>query len=155
MFDRDQLIKNRDRVSKNFNQYNFLLKENYISIIDSISYFKKDFNTILEIGARKGLYNDQLKKAINGKLLIQSECSLKMLKSNLNQFKIACDDEKLCFKENSFDLIISNCNLHFINDIKQNLIEIRRLLNKSGLFLAKFFGGQTLKELRNIFIKLN
>lgn len=56
----------------------------------------------------------------------------------------------LPFKENSFDLIISALNLHWVNDLPGCLIQIRKMLKDKGLFLASIFGGNTLHELRTV-----
>ncbi len=47
-----------------------------------------------------------------------------------------------------YDLIISALRLHTVNDLPGALIELRSILEPDGLFLASFFGGETLKELR-------
>lgn len=54
----------------------------------------------------------------------------------------------LPFEENTFDLVISNLALHWINDLPGVLTQIRRVLKPDGLFLASMFGEETLWELR-------
>jgi NADH dehydrogenase [ubiquinone] 1 alpha subcomplex assembly factor 5 len=54
--------------------------------------------------------------------------------------------------QEKFDLIISNLELHFINDIKGYLVEIKSKLNNDGVFLASFFGGESLYELKRVFM---
>lgn len=58
------------------------------------------------------------------------------------------DDELLDFPEHSFDLVISNLTLHWVNDLPGTLVQIRRALKPDGLFLCVMFGGDTLVELK-------
>jgi SAM-dependent methyltransferase len=63
--------------------------------------------------------------------------------------RLAADEEALPFKRNSFDLIISLLNLHWINDLPGALLQIRSALKADGLFLGAMLGGRTLHELRH------
>lgn len=60
-------------------------------------------------------------------------------------------DEILPEGEAQFDLIKSSLELHFINDLVGVLAQSIRLLRPDGLFLVNMFGGETLKELREVF----
>lgn len=60
----------------------------------------------------------------------------------------AADEELLPFAPQSFDLIVSNLSLHWVNDLPGTLAQIWQALKPEGLFLATLFGGQTLFELR-------
>lgn len=54
--------------------------------------------------------------------------------------------------EGPFDIAISLFSLQWINDLPGALVQIKRLLNPDGLFMAAIFGGNTLGELRQAFI---
>jgi SAM-dependent methyltransferase len=60
--------------------------------------------------------------------------------------------ETLSLEANSFDLIISNLQLHWVNDLPGLLIQTNRALKPDGLFMASIFGGDTLHELRHSLI---
>lgn len=60
-------------------------------------------------------------------------------------------DEVLPEGEKKFDLIKSSLELHFINDLVGVLAQSIRLLRPDGLFLVNLFGGETLRELREVF----
>ena len=60
----------------------------------------------------------------------------------------AADEEALPFAGETFDLIISNLSLHWVNDLPGALVQARRALRPDGLFLAAVLGGETLRELR-------
>lgn len=48
------------------------------------------------------------------------------------------------FEKESLDLIVSNCNLHFFNDLEGSLSAYRETLIPDGVFIASAFGGDTL-----------
>ena len=54
----------------------------------------------------------------------------------------------LPFAAGSFDLIVANLSLHWVNDLPGALVQIRRALRPDGLFLASLPGLGTLQELR-------
>lgn len=62
------------------------------------------------------------------------------------------DEECLPFADGVFDLIVSNMTLHWVNDIPGVLQQAKRVLRPGGLYLASFYGGSTLKELRQAFL---
>src|SRR4030095_6212537 len=61
---------------------------------------------------------------------------------------LVADEEALPFAPWSFDLVISNLTLHWVNDLPGCLLQIRQILKPDGLFLAAILGGGTLAELR-------
>eukprot|EP01126_Amoeba_proteus_P037728 TRINITY_DN3905_c0_g2_i1.p1 TRINITY_DN3905_c0_g2~~TRINITY_DN3905_c0_g2_i1.p1 ORF type:complete len:224 (-),score=45.40 TRINITY_DN3905_c0_g2_i1:167-838(-) len=69
--------------------------------------------------------------------------------NSLNSLKVVCTEEFLPFKEKTFDLVVSNCNLHWVNDLPGAFRQIRDVLKDDGLFLGAIFGEGTLLELRN------
>lgn len=64
-----------------------------------------------------------------------------------NFLDLEFDEELMPFKENSFDLIISNLTLQHINNIPNFLSQALKILKPGGIFLASFFGEENLKEL--------
>lgn len=65
--------------------------------------------------------------------------------------RIVADEEKMdhpVFQPNSFDAVISNLSMHWINDLPQALKNINDVLKPDGLFMGTLFGGDTLYELR-------
>ena len=61
---------------------------------------------------------------------------------------VAGDPEFLPFAPGSFDLVVSSCGLHWINDLPGALIQIRHALRPDGLFLAGMPVLGTLDTLR-------
>lgn len=146
LFNRSLLKQNRNRIVDKFWHANFLHQEIIEIITQTIADCKKNFDYILEIGAKDGSLGKKIASLGNSKQIIRADYSPKMVvKFGLD---LVMDDENLCFSEQSFDLIVSNLNLHFINNLPQNLIAIRKLLKAGGLFIATFFGEENLKELK-------
>jgi SAM-dependent methyltransferase len=61
---------------------------------------------------------------------------------------VTADEEALPFAPDSFDAVLSNLSLHWVNDLPGALAQIRRILRPDGLLLASLLGGRTLEELR-------
>ena len=71
--------------------------------------------------------------------------------SAILQPDMVLDEEQLDLAPHNYDLIISIGSLHLLNDLPGALIQFHRALRPDGLFLASFFGGETLCELRQAF----
>lgn len=61
---------------------------------------------------------------------------------------VQCDEDRLPFPAESFDLIISAGTLDSVNDLPGALVQARRLLRPDGLFLAAFVGAGSLPRLK-------
>jgi SAM-dependent methyltransferase len=66
---------------------------------------------------------------------------------------LVADEERLPFAPESFDLVLSNLSLHWVNDLPGCLLQIRRILKPDGLFLASMLGGESLVELREALLE--
>lgn len=108
-------------------------------IIDNISglNFLDKIDSTLEIGAIDGYLSHQ----INARKKIVIDCDLE------------AEEEFLPIKNNSFDLVLSNLNMHFINEIPKFLIDVKNILKDGGVFIASFFGEENLNQLAHILYK--
>jgi SAM-dependent methyltransferase len=149
LFDRNLLKNNLNRFSKNFAQSDFLFKEIANRLIENIKDFKQNFNNILEINAKDGYFGQSIYGIKKGDSLTQTNLTNSFGLEN----QIIIDDEDLELEE-KFDLIINNLNLQFNNNIIKVLNQNKKLLKGGGLFVCSFFGGATLKELRDVFNKI-
>jgi NADH dehydrogenase [ubiquinone] 1 alpha subcomplex assembly factor 5 len=149
IFDRKLLLKNRARSIKKIAEADFLYNETAARMAEQFGFnIKKNFRTILEIGAKNSLIYDFLHKALKAPKYYVSDFSEQVLTQHKCPQKILFDEEILPIKKNSLDLVVSNLNLHTVNDLVGTLAQIKRTLKKNGLFFGSFFGAQTLKELR-------
>lgn len=133
LFDRELLARNRKRFAGVFSQHNFLFTEVANRIALNVESLNCEFESALEIGPRDGY----LSSLIQAKKITQTE-----------------DAEVFPFEKESFDLIVSNLNMHFINELPQFLIQVRELLKPNGIFIASFFGEENLSELAHVLHKV-
>lgn len=132
LFDRNLLTRNRARFAGAFPEHNFLFVEVANRIAENSQSLNREFESALEIGARDGY----LSSLIKAKKITQ-----------------IADVEVLDFEKESFDLIVSNLNFHFINQIPQFLLQVKEALKPNGIFIASFFGEENLSELADILYK--
>lgn len=135
VFDRALLLKRRERALKNFKDHSFLFDISAKQLNERLSIIKRDFlkGRIIQIGGRGGAL-------IEGAHIIDISQAL--------GDEVLGETEVLSLEEQSCDLIISNLDIHSINDLPGFLIQLRRALKPDGLFLASMFGGESLYELR-------
>ncbi len=63
--------------------------------------------------------------------------------------RLVLDEEALPVAARSFDLVVSNLMLHWVNDLPGALVQMNHALTPDGLFLAAMSGGETLAGLRH------
>ncbi len=142
LFDRKLLRQNRKRALKNFAQHNFLHHEIANRLVENIELQNCNFEKCLEISALDNSLVDYIAKTKKVKQIFQTRMNFS------KDCNIVADDEFLPFKNESFNLIISNLNLQHINLVPQFLMQVQNLLKKDGIFIASFFGEENLFDLR-------
>ena len=147
LFDRKILRLNQDRIIKDFEKYNFLHQEFGDRIFENIEFLNRDFDNILEISAIDENLANKIKSKFKKSNYFSSSFSQNIKKD------VVLDDELLPFKNESFDLIVSNLNMHFINEIEQFTIQIKNMLKPGGVFIASLFGEENLSELAHAIFK--
>lgn len=145
IFDQFRIRSNRSRTHKNFHRFSFLFDLSLSQLVERLWDINRTFENCLVIGTR-GI---DLRKKFDSKVSHIFSMDNFLAPNN----HIVAEEEFLPFCENSFDLIVSNITLHTINDLPGCLLQIRRCLKPDGLFLAAFYGGDTLKELRDILMR--
>jgi NADH dehydrogenase [ubiquinone] 1 alpha subcomplex assembly factor 5 len=147
--------------------YSYLKKEVTERLSDRLDDITRKFPLALEIDGYHDYFHNilkQSKKERDGNVIggIQSLITLSSLKDNnklvkkddtddLTIHRVFCDNDELPFPPNSFDLIVSPCTMHWINDLPSHLLQIKSMLKPDGAFLGAIVGGKTLEELRNCF----
>jgi NADH dehydrogenase [ubiquinone] 1 alpha subcomplex assembly factor 5 len=149
IFDRRLLRRRRDRAAVDLRAHDFLLTEIAERLCDRLSDVARAFPLALDLGARDGILARQLRGRGGIETLIQSDGSMVNARElDEGGHALVADEEMLPFKAQSFDAILSNLSLHWVNDLPGALAQIRTALKPDGLFLASLFGADTLTELR-------
>ncbi|HEU0117639.1 MAG TPA: methyltransferase domain-containing protein [Alphaproteobacteria bacterium] len=147
VFDRTLLRRRRDRAAHKFGAHRVLFDEAGAHLQERLEDVTRDFPMILDLGAHDGALAHRLAQR-EGVFVASMDLSARMARQAPKPFVIG-DEEFLPFAANSFDLIISNLSLHWVNDLPGALAQIKYALKPNGLFLASVFGGETLHELRS------
>ncbi len=149
IFDRNRLRHNRKRCAAKLKEHDFLLNWVNTQLLESLSNIKKDFPLTLQLGSK----NDS--KTLHASQKIKDVIHIDLTADIMtpDTLRVIADEEMLPFTENSFDLVISNLDLHSVNDLPNTLIQINHILKPDGLFLAALLGGKTLCELRESLIQ--
>jgi SAM-dependent methyltransferase len=132
VFDDIQLKRQRTRAANTRGDHDFLVRGVWADMAARVSLIKRGFDTPTTLSAR----------AIDTFLSAQDKIEKRpQLLSYINGELIAGPAQP--------DLILSNFDLHTVNDLPGLLAQIRRALQPDGVFIAAFPGGETLYELRH------
>jgi SAM-dependent methyltransferase len=132
LFDHKQVKRNRKRSKNMPTDHNFLKQEIADRLNDRLLDINRKFHTICDLG---------------GQSLITSLFP-ESITDQISDFP----SEILDIPENHYDLIISNLDVHWINDLPGALIQANQALRPDGLMMMSLFGGDTLHELRHSLI---
>jgi SAM-dependent methyltransferase len=150
IFDRRLVRGHRNRAASGLRAHDFLFREAAERLADRLDDVTRRFPRALDLGCHGGELAAILRGRGGIEMLVQCDLSPAMARraaTNGNP-ALAADEELLPFAPESFDLVISNLSLHWVNDLPGCLIQIRQCLKPDGLFLAAMLGGDTLAELR-------
>lgn len=165
IFDREAILASNNRLIEHFLNYNFLHQEIATRICENLQIFNRKFTNILELSAKNSDIINNL--AMYDLLINANDCNFiqsyfcdnhRFLQQQFdanqvnhiyrsNHAIIVADDEYLPFADNSFDLIISNLNLHFVNQVPYFLMRSHQMLKKDGILIISFFGEENLSNL--------
>jgi len=147
VFDRNLHARRRARAAAGFADHDFLVRRVVEEFGDRLMAVNRNFPLALDLGSHLGaLVHAELPAGKIG-TVVATDLSPAMIARGRGM-RLAADEERLPFRDGSFDLIASALSLHWTNDLPGALIQIRRALVPDGLFLGAIFGGDTLTELR-------
>jgi SAM-dependent methyltransferase len=155
VFDRQLVRRHRDRAAATLDAHDFLFREVAERLADRLDDVTRKFPLALDLGCRGGEIAGALRGRGGIRALVQCDLSTAMAhRAAANgHVTLAADEELLPFALASFDLVISNLSLHWVNDLPGCLLQVRQCLKPDGLFLAAMLGGDTLHELRQALIE--
>ena len=145
IFDRRLHALRRDRASATVGQVAPVLEAAAERLLDRLDDIARRFSRALEIGGR-GVVAPLLRARGVG-FVASLDLSPRMA-AHAGGLAVAGDEEWLPFGAESFDLVVANLSLHWVNDLPGALVQIRRALKPDGLFLASLPGLGTLQPLR-------
>jgi len=151
VFDRAQVRRQRDRAAVRLADHDFLFQEVAERVSDRLLDMSRTFPTALDLGCHNGELSALLQSRGGIETLVRCDLSPEMAK-RAGGLALAADEEFLPFAPESFDLIISNLSMHWVNDLPGALLQIRHALKQDGLFIGAMLGGETLWELRQCLV---
>ena len=132
VFNRQTVRQHRDRAAPNIDRVTPILAEVADRLLDRLDDTTHRFTQALEIGGR-GVVAPRLRARGIG--CVSLDLSARMAARN-GGAAVAGDEESLPFAPGSFDLVVANLSLHWVNDLPGALIQLRLALRPDGLLLA-------------------
>ena len=126
----------------------FLFAETAERLCDRLTDVTRTFPLALDLGCHGGHLGEILSGRGGIGDLVQCDLAPEMAAAATG-LRLAADEEAIPFGPETFDLVLSNLSLHWVNDLPGALLQIRSILKPDGLFLGAMLGGGTLKELRH------
>ncbi len=155
IFDHKTIVENKNKVAKNFSNYDFLIKEVSFRLADRLDIIKRSFENALILGCFQGASSDCFIESEKIKNFICLDDAKLMLKQEPNY--ILKEDENYLkdIESQSQDIVISSMFLQNVNDIKSLFANVYRVLKKDSAFLFTVPGLGTLKELEEALVKID
>jgi SAM-dependent methyltransferase len=144
VFDRPAVRRHRDRAAATADAVEPILRDVADRLLDRLDDISRTFTRALDIGGR-GVTAPLLRA--RGIHTVATDFSAAMAARNAPPC-LAMDEEFLPFAPASFDLVVANLSLHWVNDLPGALIQLRLALKPDGLLLASLPALGTLAELR-------
>jgi SAM-dependent methyltransferase len=154
VFDRRRVARHRDRAAAGLDAHGFLFETIGERLADRLDDVRRRFPLALDLGCHDGTLGRLIGRRGGIETLIQCDLSERFARAAARRATdapapaLVADEEALPFAAGTFDLVLSNLSLHWVNDLPGALLQIRHALKPDGLFLAALFGSETLGELR-------
>jgi NADH dehydrogenase [ubiquinone] 1 alpha subcomplex assembly factor 5 len=146
IFDRRLVRLRRERAATSVGRVAPVLDAAAELLLDRLDDTTRRFSRALDLGGR-GVVAPRL-RARGVPFVVSMDLSERMAALS-GRPTLAGDEEWLPFAPESFDLVVANLSLHWVNDLPGALVQIRRCLRPDGLFLASLPGLGTLGPLRD------
>lgn len=143
IFDRGRRRHRRDRAAAGFGQRDFLYARMADELLDRLDSVRRSFARALNLGCFDGRVNGALRS--RGIDVVAADPGFQFARAGGG---VQCDEDRLPFADQSFDLVMACGGLDQVNDLPGALTLIRRTLKPDGLFIGAFVGAGSLPRLR-------
>jgi SAM-dependent methyltransferase len=147
VFDRAILRRRRERAARDWDKRAFLKREIASRLVERLGHVRRSFPRALDLGS----HGDEIAAALGQRhtvgWLARADLGVGFARRACGP-AIVADEERLPFAPQSFELVMSAMDLHWVNDLPGTLVQIRRILKPDGLLLGAMLGGATLWQLR-------
>lgn len=152
VFDRVLLRRRRERAAQEWDRQAFLKHEIAERLVERLGDVRRSFPLALDLGS----HGDEIGSALAHRAFEGRKTVGCLVRADLGHGfarrargpAVVADEELLPFATQSFDLVVSAMDLHWVNDLPGSLIQIGRILKPDGLLLGALLGGATLWQLR-------
>ena len=144
---------NFSRVAPHYEQHadiQYLLAER---LLEQIKQKNISPEKILDIGCGTGKLTQALLRQYPYAAVMGLDVSRAMVKAAKDKGieAVSADAQELPFRDETFNLIVSNAAYQWVGNLAAAFQEARRILREEGIFIISCFGKNTLKELRDCF----
>jgi len=136
--------RHRDRAAETVGAVADVLRDAAERLLDRLDDTTRRYGLALDVGGRGAVAPLLRQRGIE---VVSCDLSPAMAAIN-GGMAVAADEEFLPFGPASFDLVVANLSLHWVNDLPGALIQLRQTLRPGGLLLASMPVLGTLAELR-------
>lgn len=129
LFDFSAVTRNRARAATMDDRFQFLRAEIADRLFERLQEVNRAFEDKIDLGGRFSPF---------------------LPANEREQYRpVLFSGETLPLEASSVDLIVSNLDFHWINDLPGLLVQLKHCLRPDGLMCGTMFGGETLHELRH------
>ena len=147
VFDRAMLRRRRERAARDWRPRAFLTREIASRLVERLDDVRRSFARALDLGSHGDEFAAALADRNTVGWLVRADLGHGFARLARGPAVVA-DEEFLPFAPQSFDLVVSAMDLHWVNDLPGTLVQIQRILRPDGLLLSAMLGGATLWQLR-------
>lgn len=147
IFDRSAVRAHRARAAHSPGIADFLVLEAAERLADRLDDITRRFPKALDLGCRDGVLARVLRGRGGIETLVNADITADFAR-RAPAPRLVADAEALPFAAQSFDLVLSTLDLHWVNDLPGALLQLRHVLKPDGLLLMSLLGRETLGELR-------
>lgn len=163
MLSKSKINQSFSKAASSYDQYAFLQKKLANELIEKIkNQQNNNIKYILDIGSGTGEVCAILEKLFSQTKIFGCDIAFGMnlyaKKKYADKTRIffqQSDAEKLSYKKDCFDLVISNTSFQWIKNIENLFIEIKNVLKPNGKIYFTSFGKESLSELYSFFDENN